>query len=250
VRDARRNYPAIILEQRNPITIESDNIIVAGDWHIPFYDDALLDSLLLVKEEYGVKDIAIPGDLWDCDNLSQYTKIVNTCSFDDEAREVGVVLRLLIQEFDRVFICRGNHEKRWMDIKGGFSVQALFQLSGVPSIDPVTEQPLYHLTTDDHMHLVQNGEKWLLCHPRTYRQVPLSVVRDLASIHGMHVFGAHGHQLAQGVDRSGRYNVVDGGGMFDKASLDYLRETTTHPETRPGFYLIQDNAPRAFSYGL
>lgn len=207
----------------------------------------LLDWLLIIKEEYSVTDIAIPGDLWDCDNLSRYTKLVNTCSFDEECQEVGDVLRLLVREFKNIYISRGNHEKRWMDVKGGFSINALFNLTGVPATNPADGTVLYNLTTDDHMHLVQGGEPWLIAHPKNYRQVPLSVVRDLAAIHGMHIFGAHGHQFAQGVDRSGRYQVIDGGGMFDKKALDYLRETTTHPETRSGFYLLQDNQAIPFT---
>ena len=49
---------------------------------------------------------------------------------------------------------------------------------------------------------------------------------------------AHGHQWAQGFDRSGKFRVIDGGGMFDKHCLAYLRTTTTHDDSHPGFYLI------------
>lgn len=222
-----------------PITITSNNIFVTSDWHIPFVNTDLVEHLLWAAKEYGVEDLAISGDLWDCDNLSHYTKLTNTMTFDDECKEVGKVLTTLTHHFKRIYISRGNHEKRWLDILGGrTTIRLLYNMSGVPGG--------YEITLDDHMHLVQQGETWLLCHPRNYRQTPLSVVRDLAAIHQMHVIGGHGHQFSQGVDRSGKYLVCDGGGMFDKEALDYLRETTTHPETRPGFYLLQDNTPMAF----
>lgn len=162
---------------------------------------------------------------------------------------MGAVLQMLVREFCNIYICRGNHEKRWMDIKGGFTLRQLYCLTGIPPED-VEGNVQYHLTPDDHMHLNQAGETWLLAHPRNYRQVPLSVVRDLAAVHQMNVFGAHGHQCAQGVDRSGRYHCLDGGGMFDKRALDYLRETTTHPETKAGFYLLQDGLYRCYTGGV
>lgn len=230
----------LIDEQRQPITVYSDNIIVSCDWHIPFVDNEMVALLLEIADEYEVNDLAIIGDFFDCDNLSKFTKLTNLYSFDEECDLVGQYLRMLVDRFPGVYICRGNHEKRWIDILGGCtSIDSLFALSKVTNG--------YRLTLDDNINLKQNDDTWLLCHPKNYRMTPLSVVRDLAAIHGCNVLGAHGHQLAQGKDRSGRYHCLDGGGLFDKYALDYLRETTTHPETIPGFYLIQDGTAIPFT---
>jgi len=233
-------YARIIDEQRNPITIKDNNILVTSDWHIPFVNWYLVTLLGSVAREYGVRTLAVIGDFWDCDNFSKFTRLTNTGTFADECSEVGGMLRHLTSIFDEINISRGNHEKRWLDILGGkTTIQQLYDMSRV------TEG--YRLTLDDNITLIQNGEKWLLCHPKTYRQTPLSVARDLAAVHGTHIYCGHGHQFAQGRDRSGKYHILDGGGMFDKNALDYLRETTTHPETVPGFYLIQDNTPIPFT---
>jgi len=67
------------------------------------------------------------------------------------------------------------------------------------------------------------------------------VVRDLAAKYQCNVIGGHGHQFSQGWDRSGQFRIADGGGLFDKRAFEYLRVTSCHPETRNGFYLVQDN---------
>jgi hypothetical protein len=54
----------------------------------------------------------------------------------------------------------------------------------------------------------------------------------------MNVFVAHGHQWAQGWGRSGKFQVLDGGGLFDAAKLEYLRQTSTHPAVHSGYYIF------------
>lgn len=227
-------YAQMICGQRNPITVYSDNVLVTCDYHIPFQDDCLIDYMLSVAEDNGVYDLIVAGDFWDCDNYSRHSRLTWLESFQTEVKEVGKVLEKLVDQFDTIYFCRGNHEKRWIDMNTGLTgMEELFAMTKI--VDG------YEVTLDDHLKLVQKNQDWLICHPKNFRQVNLSVARDLSAKFHCNVISGHGHQFAQGWDRSGKYRVADGGGLFDRDSIDYLRETTCHPVTRNGFYLVQDD---------
>jgi hypothetical protein len=239
VRELYGRAPRFMIEESfNPLTIKSNNICIACDWHIPFYDANLMSEMFKTCDEYGIKEIAIPGDFWDCDNFSRFTNLTQSGlswsqTFRGETEEVATVLSALVERFKGVYFCRGNHEKRWMDQNlGKVNLADIFKLTGINNG--------YLTTNDDHIVLESGGEIWLLCHPRNFRQTPLSVGRDLCAKYRCNVFVAHGHAFAQGRDRSGRYQIVDGGGLFDAAALEYLRNTSTFPAVQGGYYLIQD----------
>ena len=233
-------YAQMIDDQRKPLDVVSDNILITSDFHIPFHNLSLLEKLFSVAVEYSVTDISIAGDFWDCDNVSTFTPgVPMKPAFDQEINHVRNVLDLITAAFKGVYFCRGNHEKRWLNLNAGkLDIKKLFGLTEITRG--------YQVTGDDHIYITQGDEKWLHCHPRNFRITPLSVVRDLSAKFGCHVVGGHGHQFGQGWDRSGRFKVADGGGLFDVHSLDYHRDTTCHPEVRSGFYLLQDNHLIAF----
>ena len=220
------DYAKLIDDVMNPLNIECDNAAIAGDWHSPFIDWDLFDVLQSECEEYGVKTLFVPGDFWDCDNFSIFTKQCHTATFEAEVKNVAVMMDILADMFDKVYFCRGNHENRWMNRTNSSSnMEHLFNTTGNHNLN-------YEVTRDDHMYLFNGGEKWLLAHPKSFRQANLSVAKTLASKFLCNVISCHGHQWAQGRDVSGQFRVLDGGGMFDKRSLAYLRDTTTYPETR------------------
>lgn len=234
-------YAASLEDMMCPINVEVDSAIVASDLHIPFIDRPLFNKLLDTADAQGIKTLFLSGDTWDCDNYSKFTKLAFLLCFPEEIDHVKSEMKILLDHFEKIYICRGNHEKRWIDVNGGkMGMKELFRLA-IPSRyseDAFDER--VQITTDDHMYLYQDDEMWLLCHPQNFRITSLSVVKDLASRYMCNVIGGHGHQFAQGRDRSGRFRVCDGGGLFDKDALEYLRGTTCYPETRSGFYSLID----------
>jgi len=237
IRASGRNdgiYAKMIDRQMNPLNIKCDNVIYTSDWHIPFYDINLKDALFKIAEDYSVDTLCVAGDFWDCDNYSQHVRLSWAETFKQEIEEIRSVLRDITETFKITYFCRGNHEKRWINLNMAMmGMEELFALTRIHTG--------YEVTTDDHMYLYQGNQKWLLCHPRNFRQVNLSVAKDLAAKYQCNVVSGHGHQFAQGWDRSGRYRIADGGGLFHRESIAYLRETSCHPMTRNGFYVIQDN---------
>ena len=239
-------YAQMIDEVYKPITIESDNIAVTSDWHIPFTDEELVNRLLNVPKEYGTRDLIIAGDFWDCDDYSKFTHLAPPACFEEECENVRGYLKRILRAFTNVYICRGNHEKRWIDMNAGkMGMEKLFYLAKPHNISDDTWEKRVHITTDDHIYLLQKDpakgmQLWLSCHPKNYRQINLSVAKDLSAKHLCNVIIAHGHQWAQGYDRSGTYHLLDGGGMFDRNALAYQRDTACNPMTRSGFYVLKE----------
>jgi len=226
--------PTLLDEVFEPLVVKDDAVLVAGDWHIPFYDREFADFMLEVADDMKIKTLIVPGDFWDCDNYSRFTHLSWGETFRQEIMEVRSALDALLGTFEEIYFCRGNHEKRWIDGNmGRIGMKELFAMTLV-SMEHI------HTTLDDRITLFSGDRKWLLCHPRSFRQTNLSVAKDLCAKYRMDIFCAHGHQWAQGVDRSGHYMLVDGGGMFDPHAMEYLRSTSTYPAVQGGFYTIVD----------
>ena len=206
-------YSQIIDEQRNPIVVELDNVALCGDFHIPFTNERQMQRLFDAVEEHGTKDLMVGGDFWDCDNYSRFTQLTSTLCFKGEIEEVRKELKRLLSHFERIYFCRGNHEKRWIDLNAGkMGMKELFALARPSNLSEDDWDKRVKITMDDHIHLVHEGKLWLICHPKNFRIVPLSVAQDLAAKNLCNVVTFHGHAFRQGRDRSGQFRVAEGGG--------------------------------------
>lgn len=239
-------YAQLIQTAFNPISVESDNCIFASDWHFPFVDPVLFNILLDIRRDYDIKDLFVPGDLWDADDYSRFIDSTPKTvpikkQFSAECEEVEKGLRILYREFEKIYICKGNHEDRWISLNGGKMTMRNLYKEAIPgNINANTFFEKVKITDDNYIYVYQRDQKWLFCHPVNFRKLNLSVVRDLAAKYECNVIGGHGHQWAQGYDVSGKYQICDGGGLFDKHALAYLRRVSCHPETKGGFYTLID----------
>lgn len=235
-------YAQMIDDQRNPITVELDNVAITSDWHVPFTDETLIKELFAQAEINKCENLIVAGDFWDCDNYSRFTHLTSTASFQEEIEEVRKELKRCLSHFNHLYFCRGNHEKRWMDLNAGkMGMKELFALARPSNISEDDFNKRVTITLDDHIHLIHKGQLWLCCHPKNFRIIPLSVAQDLCAKFMCNVVTAHGHTFRQGRDRSGQFRIAEGGGLFERDALDYLRETTCHPMTRSGFYILKDD---------
>lgn len=229
-------------EQFKPLVFIDNNALVAPDWHIGFHCRRKMAILLKVAEEYKVKRLIIPGDFFDCDEYKKFIRLSFMETFQLEKKMAGDILKKLLETFKEVDFSMGNHEFRWLAKNEGMStIQDLFAITGVKGN--------YKVTTDDFITLYSNGEKWRLSHPSNFSPTPLSVASRLADVYRCNILCAHGHQFNQGYSKSGEFQIVDGGGMFDMRQAEYLRKTTCHPAVHSGFYLIQDGYAIPFDGG-
>jgi predicted phosphodiesterase len=240
--------PRMIENIRKPIDVVEERIFLTSDWHVPFHDELLLVRLLEAAEELDVRTLAIGGDFWDCDNFSRFTHLAPVVSFKQEVEHIKAVLDVLWRHFDKVYICRGNHEKRYIDMNAGkMNLFDMYDLAIPDSMSKDKFRETFHITMDDHMFFESGERRWMMSHPRNFRVTNLSVAKDLAAKFQCNQFVAHGHQMAQGYDRSGQYQLVDGGGLFNPDALDYLRETTAYAAVKTGFYLLDAGHIRVFN---
>ena len=71
----------------------------------------------------------------------------------------------------------------------------------------------FKFTPDDRLFI---GDKVMVTHPKSYSQISGSVAIRLAEKYHMDVINAHGHFAAMRFDRSGKFQAVDLGGLFDE----------------------------------
>jgi predicted phosphodiesterase len=223
----------IIEEVYTPLSITDNNVLVAPDWHGTRHDKQLKNLLYKIAEEEGVKTLVIPGDFFDCDAYSTFIRFNHEISFKTELRNAAKILAELVSRFKNVYFTRGNHEKRWMSLNQGMmGMEELFACTGIAKG--------YKVTLDDHLILKSGAETWRVCHPKEFSRTPGKVPRELAKKYQMNIFGAHGHRMGWWMDDTGRFQCVEGGGLFNKDKIEYLRDTSCYSETNPGFWLIRD----------
>lgn len=254
LRDLKKNqgYADAIEKAFNPIVIESDAVLLIGDLHLPFMDWPLFYEAIDIAKDEGIKTCVVGGDEFDCDSFSYYMdltpkKMSMSKIFDKECEEVAKVNKILYREFDNISCLKGNHELRWLRInEGHVDIHQMYKLAMPSNLSEDQFFEKFHVTQDDFLYVIQNGEKWRINHPKNFRKLNLSVVRDLASIYLCHQIGFHGHQWAQGKAVNNKYTIADGGGLFDKDALAYLRATTCHALTHSGFYTLIDGILEAY----
>lgn len=222
-----------MLNLKGVMKVNSDNALVAEDFHSPFNSADRLSELILVAREYGVKTLLVPGDFFDCDNFKEFLGEPWRVTFQKELEYTSQLLQILVDEFEHIYFCRGNHERRW--IKGNIG---LVTLDNLFSLTKITDG--YECTNDNYMILNPKKNPWLICHPKNFSPISLRVPTRLALKYHMNVLSAHGHHWGQGIDDSGKFEVVEAGGMFDKKFVQYIRDISLYGETVSGFYLIQD----------
>ena len=244
-----------IANARMPLTFTEGNIALGCDFHIPCQDDALVDYMINVCKDFNIKKLAIDGDFLSCDNLSIFDSTTEsnasvTITWKAEKDAGRAMMTRLLEWFDEIYICAGNHENRIISLTGGKEgffdiIQAMMP----ENITPIDYRKRVHATMDDHMflnhkYIDEHGneqiQEWMLCHPKNFSILPLRVARSLCAKFGKNIHMAHGHNLLKGRDISGKFICVEGGGLFDREALEYTCRTTTHPVMRSGFYILRN----------
>jgi hypothetical protein len=237
--------------ERNPdIKIyESESLpdgdyMISCDYHAPFYSEKWVNKLLSVADYCGVKEHIIVGDLFDCDWAKKYpsTDGEQRPGLDGEAAGTDPLIKALLGSFDNTLLVFGNHETRPARNVAAVNFR---HIAGYLGLDKAKEN--FSFTEHDQLKI---GTKWLLVHPVSYSQISGAVAVRLAEKFHRHILNAHGHFSAMRWDRSGEYQCVDLGGLFDQRKIAYASlRTTTHPSWNPGFGLILDGYFHHFHAG-
>ncbi len=220
-----------------------NDLLVFSDPHSPRHCAKWLNYMCDVANQLGIRDGCCVGDLWDWTELTDFLRFAPRITPMESLKSgVEVAMAIAGQLKGTLYILAANHDIRPIKAftKGKIDDPAEFYLEMIHkflSSDKVD----FKLHTNAMLRPTNGLTPYLLCHPDTYSQVSPQVERRLASKYHCHVLGAHGHQYAVGLDRSGKFFCVQLGHASQEEKHEYLHEKiTTHPRWMRGFVIIKD----------
>lgn len=95
------------------ISRQYNKIGVLADMHIPYHDVSAITTALNWFKEKGANAILINGDAVDFYSLSRFNKDPRARDFSAELDDLAQVVRVLNDNFGKVFYKEGNHELRY-----------------------------------------------------------------------------------------------------------------------------------------
>jgi hypothetical protein len=169
-------------------------------------------------------------------------------------REIGIartVIEMAAGVVPVQYWSRGNHEARlFRKTEGQLDMEQLAGSIGLGwLLDSgaliVSDNPTLDAVTDTF-----GKPTWMLTHPAQYGSSPLAVPGKLAGRYEQHILSAHAHHWGMGVDPTGKYTVIETGGLFQPNYHEYVQyNVTTHRAWTQGFWLLTDGHPTGFRGG-
>lgn len=213
--------------------LEGDALIIS-DVHIPRHDATFAQRVLDLAAAWGLENCVVAGDLLDGNGASPWAPELPTPTTQDEIDGAGSFLGRLCEQFLRVWCLTGNHDA-WLLKKAlqmlGLKADLLYKF--LDADGRVTWRP-YHWGD-----VISGGQRWRIEHPKNASVSPGSVGGDLASKFLCNVVVAHGHTVGYRRDRSGRFTIIDSGGLFHLDKLPYVSlEHSRRPAMNQGAVII------------
>ena len=229
------------IKLEKPMYIEANKACIAGDFHIPFQDDLLIEKMVNKCKDEKIKTLIVNGDFLDCKNISHFIDLQQTeLTFENELEEANKVLKLLCRNFENVYFINSNNEARFSrKMEGNCNIRDLYRMFS----RNLREGRDYCVSIYDFCIL---NDEWYICHPNFFSVIPLSIPRALATKFHMNVAVGHIHRLGIGKDISGKFFTLETGGMFDVKKLEYLKQTSKNPTQTSGYVIIENNFPSLF----
>ena len=229
--------------------IPDSRIAIASDVHIPYHDEKLLARFLHRCEEYSIESIVWLGDLLDLPTFSSWGRTDYTTLFPRELGMARTVLEMASEIVGVQYWSSGNHEYRlFRKNEAQFGMEHLARLVGV---QPLLEDARLIVSDNPSLDAGYNQRTgkwdWMLTHPAKYGKQPLVFPGQLASLYQQHVLSAHAHHWAMGTDPTGKYTVIETGGLFQPNYHEYVNyRVTGHRRWAQGFWFLVDGRPIGF----
>ena len=218
-------------------TLPMEDYTVMCDAHSPFHSEVMINRAIMMSAKFGIKKLIFIGDAFDF-SFAKHWLSDDNYTMDQE----GDLCKSFVQAlsyFDKIYLCRGNHEYRVNRLTDGKIVSGVI----VKALSGDTWDGKLEYSGYDRMYVGDfNGiddPGYMMVHPKSYSQVSPAVARRLAEKFHRHIINSHGHLLGFSADRSGKFMAVDLGGMFDTNKIEYIsKHTTTHPTWINGFGML------------
>jgi hypothetical protein len=230
------------------LLVPERRLAVASDVHIPYHDERLVAAFLAQCERHQIEAIVWLGDLLDMHTFSSWGRTDQTTQYK---REIGIARTLIEMAAEIVpvqYWSRGNHENRlFRKTEGQLDMEMLAGSVGLGGLLEsgrliVSDNPTLDADPDSF-----GRARWMLTHPAQYGSTPLVVPGKLAGRYEQHILSAHAHHWGMGVDPTGKYTVIETGGLFEPKYHEYVNySVTTHRAWAKGFWFLLDGHPLGF----
>ena len=218
------------------LRVTEDRVLVLADAHIPYHDPKVLAQVLDFARRQRVEAIVWLGDLMDLPTYSSWGTDDLTTLYKRELGIVAGVIEVAGEIVKKQYWSLGNHEARIMR-RNGFQF-GMEQLALMAGLDELMRDE--RLVVSDNPTL-DYGDNWMLTHPASYGGQPLVVPGRVADRYQKHVVSAHAHHWAQGKSPSGRFTVVESGGLFHAEYIKYVQHRITdHRAWVQGYVFLAD----------
>ena len=211
------------------LRIAHDELMIAGDLHIPTTNYALVEAMtaLARKHMQTPRHLLICGDLSNGDRDTHHEPLAPVISRQRELRMLEDALEYLLATFDHIYLTPGNHLRNRLmkTLSADMTANQIKRLFTPPeALSRVT------FSWYDLVHVTSGGEPWIVTHQYQYRQTKLSIANELAMKYQANVVTFHQHHTAIGRDKYNRYTVVDCGGLHEQSQMAYVQLV---PSVRP-----------------
>ncbi len=225
------------------LIIPDRTIMVLADVHLPRHDEKLLAQALARAEEQKVQAIVFLGDLMDMPTFSAWGRDDMSDNFERELNICEAVIRCALSAVKYVYWSFGNHEGRFMrKLDGQLSMRHLAQIAGLSDV-----MDAGRLIVSDNPSLDAFDGNWMLTHPVSYGATPLVVPGKIATRYEQNVLSAHAHHYGSGTDQTGKWVVVESGGLFDTRYHRYMQYgITTHRAWVQGYWILDGGVPTGY----
>lgn len=223
--------------------IEGDAVVI-NDVHVPFTDFDFAERVIPVAEYFDVDTMIIAGDFLDMSAMGGFKRKVQPPSVYEEMRVARDLLSYYAEYFETIWLYPGNHSDRLLKaFDGGLMWDEFIDILITPEIkDKIIATPY------DRITLHSGGETWTIPHQANVSVYSLSVGEQLAWKYSSHVVTTHQHNSAIGMDRYGKYVIIDSGGLHEPAMQPWVQlKTTKSARHDKGFVVIKDGQGKLFT---
>ncbi len=221
------------------VNVPEARIIIASDVHIPYYDKHLLQRLFYTAQAMRIEAIVWLGDLMDMPTFSPWGTDDTSTTFERELRVTEAVLRTAADLGIRQYWSLGNHEERLL--RKLCHEVSMERLADMARVSDLVESG--NLVVSENPSLT-HGEDWILTHPAQYGSSPLAVPGYLADVEQKNLVAGHSHHWGLGKSPSGKFTVVESGGIFEPTFMRYLaHRPSKHRAQCKGFVVLDHGVP-------
>ena len=160
-------------------------------------------------------------------------------TFERELRVTEAVLRTAADLGIRQYWSLGNHEERLL--RKLCHEVSMERLADMARVSDLVESG--NLVVSENPSLT-HGEDWILTHPAQYGSSPLAVPGYLADVEQKNLVAGHSHHWGLGKSPSGKFTVVESGGIFEPTFMRYLaHRPSKHRAQCKGFVVLDHGVP-------